>query len=78
MSITVNTWVVNNKKIVRKDQKGKVGLVWFEDKYLRQYGWKNKYIKAIIKGLVVHDKKLKSALPNIYEVNLYIYIYMVC
>ena len=69
VSIYVNNWKVSNGALVKKPQKGRVGFVWFEDKYLRQNGWKNKYIKAIVKGLVLHNKQLKTVIPNHYLVS---------
>ena len=67
VSIAINNWTISDGDVIKKPQKDKVGVIWFEDKYLKQNGWKNKYIKAIVKG-VVHGVKLSSALPNIYEV----------
>ena len=68
VSIAINNWEVSDGVVAKKAQKGRVGVVWFKDKYLRQNGWKNKYIKAIVKGLVLHNKKLNSVMPNSYQV----------
>ena len=66
VSIAINNWTVEDGKLKRKPIDGKVGLVSVDARHLDEFGWKKRYIKSIINGLTIHNKKLNSVMPTPY------------
>lgn len=51
--IQVKTYVINDKK-PKFDNTWKLksnGIIWFDDKFLEEYGWKNYYLSNIVNKL---------------------------
>ena len=69
VSVSINNWTEKECRLIKKATRGTVGLIWFNENYLKYNGWKNKYIKSIIRGLLIHNKKLSPVMPNSYQVD---------
>ena len=68
VSIDVRNRIVKNGQIKPKLQTNKCGTSWLQNDYLKTFGWSKNYIKAVLKGLIVGNKKLKSFGPNSFAV----------
>ena len=63
MSFNIFNYSVKNNKLVKINEYGNVGIIWFEKEWLINNGWNNKYISHSIN--LLRKKKAEIVIPGI-------------
>jgi hypothetical protein len=69
ISFNIFNYNVKNNKLIKINEYGKVGIIWFEKKWLINNGWNNKYISHSIN--LLRKNKAEIIIPGINYYHLF-------
>ena len=68
ISLNLSSYIIKNGKIKKEDSYGKVGIIWFQEKWLIYNGWDKQYIINIINLIKTNKRKIITPGINYYPI----------